>query len=180
MKTRRIQQPLNLLGSFISVITETFTPFLGVLCACGILKGILAVGFAAWFEKLYKKYIPDTIRLFAVPFITTIVTLSLTFWIIGPAAISAVAGVTEPAIYGITLPKKSTFVRTCVVAGIGVFGYTVFINPMTSNTGKVIYSIIISVACLVAAFVLEMIFFRESAQPESEVIFSPMNGHGQS
>ena len=38
---------------------------------------------------------------------------------LAPAAlISAIAGVTEPAIYGITLPKKATFFRTCVIAGI--------------------------------------------------------------
>jgi PTS system beta-glucosides-specific IIC component len=36
-----------------------------------------------------------------------------------PAAISGFCGVTEPAIYGITLPKKKPFYITCVVAGIG-------------------------------------------------------------
>ena len=59
-----------------------------------------------------------------------------------PAFISAVAGITEPAIYGIALPKKKPFVISCIVSGIagallmafgvtmysgagmGVFGYT--------------------------------------------------------
>jgi PTS system beta-glucosides-specific IIC component len=36
-----------------------------------------------------------------------------------PAAISGFCGVTEPAIYGITLPKKKPFYITCVVAGLG-------------------------------------------------------------
>lgn len=36
-----------------------------------------------------------------------------------PAAISAFCGVTEPAIYGITLPKKVPFYITCVLSGKG-------------------------------------------------------------
>ena len=34
------QSPLN---AFISIVTGVFTPFLGVLCACGILKGLLGL-----------------------------------------------------------------------------------------------------------------------------------------
>ena len=171
------QSPFN---AFISVITSVFTPFLGVLCACGILKGLLAlltatgamsdagstytflysladaafyflppvlgvsaakkfkipemeglllglalvypyltdgahaitslfgipvsmppsgnytssvipiiaaVAFAGWFEnKVVKKIVPDTIKLFAVPLITMFVTYVLTLFIIGPVA----------------------------------------------------------------------------------------------
>ena len=63
-----------------------------------------------------------------------------------PAFISGLFGVTEPAIYGITLPRKKPFIYSCIVAGItggmlgfagtkmyfmgglGVFGYTTFIG----------------------------------------------------
>ncbi|WP_088103031.1 beta-glucoside-specific PTS transporter subunit IIABC [Halalkalibacter urbisdiaboli] len=36
-----------------------------------------------------------------------------------PAFISGIFGVTEPAIYGITLPKKKPFIISCIAAGIG-------------------------------------------------------------
>ncbi|KHF39434.1 beta-glucoside-specific PTS transporter subunit IIABC [Halalkalibacter okhensis] len=36
-----------------------------------------------------------------------------------PAFISGIFGVTEPAIYGVTLPKKKPFIISCIAAGIG-------------------------------------------------------------
>jgi PTS system beta-glucosides-specific IIC component len=36
-----------------------------------------------------------------------------------PAFISGIFGVTEPAIYGITLPLKNPFIMSCIAAGIG-------------------------------------------------------------
>lgn len=364
----------GLFNAFVGIITGVFSPFLGVLCACGILKGfmslfsaigwldsaggtynilygigdvafyflpvilgfsaakkfklpemegliiglalvspymlfgdtydisnlfgipviapstgnytstvlpvICAVAFAAWFEKLYKKYIPSTIKIFAVPLITCTVTICLTLLIIGPvtsvastllgdaftqinefspilmglvvgffwqilvmfglhwalvpialanmtyvdgnglligeviltamlgttfaqtgacigimlkskdkklktlcppAIISGIAGVTEPAIYGITLPKKAPFFRTCAVAGIagavlcalgikdyqmaglGVFSYTMFISPDTKDLHPMIVAIIVSIICVIASLVLELIFYKDDA-----------------
>jgi PTS system beta-glucosides-specific IIC component len=361
----------NIFNAFVSIVTGVFTPFLGVLCACGILKGVLslvtalgwmdgaggtynilyslgdaafyflpvilgytsakrfklpemegiiiglamvypyvvsgsgmdisnifgipviapstgdytstvlpvicAVAFAAWFEKLYKKFIPDTIKLFAVPLITCIVTVCLTFWVIGPvtsvishgigwvfnavndfspilmgllvgffwqilvmfgmhwalvpialvnmttggdviltamlgttfaqtgacigimiktkdkkikslcppAIISGLAGVTEPAIYGITLPKKAPFFRTCGIAavagavlctlgikdyqmaGMGVFSYTSFLNPDEPGMTHMVMAIIVSILCIVAGVVLELIFYKDTPKKDS-------------
>lgn len=354
----------NPFNAFISIVTGVFTPFLGILCACGIIKGFLAlfvalgwldgaggtynilyslgdaafyflpvvlglsaakrfklpemegliiglalaypyvisgsgydvsnifhipviapstgdysttvlpvicaVAFAAWFERLYKKWIPDTIKLFVVPLITCLFTVCLTFWIIGPvtsvlsswigmffnavnnfspvimgllvgffwqilvifglhwalvpiallnmttggdviltgmlgttfaqtgaclgiwyktkdkklkalcppAVISGIAGVTEPAIYGITLPKKMPFIRTCIIggiagavlcalgckdfnmAGMGIFSYTMLITP-DHNIDKMVIGIIVSVICVIAGFASEMLFYRD-------------------
>lgn len=365
------KEKMNPFNAFVSIVTGVFTPFLGVLCACGIIKGLLslfvaigvldgaggtynilyslgdaafyflpvvlgytaakrfklpemegliiglamvypyvvsgsgmdvsnifgipvvmpasgdyttsvipvicAVAFAAWFEKHYKKYIPDTIKLFAVPLITCFVTICLTFWIIGPitsvvasglgfvfetlnnfspilmglvvgffwqilvmfglhwalvpialsnmtlggdvilagmfgttfaqtgacigimlktkdkklksicppAIISGVAGVTEPAIYGITLPKKAPFFRTCAIAGIagavlcalgakdysmagmGVFGYTMFITP-ENDMSKMIIAIIVTVICVIAGIVCELIFYKDDTKKSAE------------
>lgn len=36
-----------------------------------------------------------------------------------PAFISGIFGVTEPAIYGITLPLKKPFIMSCIAGGIG-------------------------------------------------------------
>lgn len=362
-KTKEKFNPIN---AFVSIVTSVFTPWLGVLAACGIVKGLVAlfvalgvmdgagatynilyslgdcffyfmpillaytaskkfglpefegmiigaamiypyllgsstnvhdslfmipvtmpssgdytssvipiicaVAFAAWFEKLYKKFIPDTLKMFAVPLITCIVTFALTLWIIGPIAagagdllgvffnwlanfngillgavvgglwqvlvmfglhwaliplmlnnmavqgfdtamvgmfgttfaqvgavaaiwiktknkktkslcapafISAIAGVTEPAIYGITLPKKTPFYITCVVAavvggllmafgvtsytsaGLGVFGYTAYINTMTNDISGMIWAIVLSLVSVVAAFILTFLTYHD-------------------
>lgn len=48
---------------------------------------IVAVAFAAWFERKYEKYIPEGIKPFAVPLITCPVTFVLTLWVIGPVTV---------------------------------------------------------------------------------------------
>ncbi|MCR4830081.1 MAG: beta-glucoside-specific PTS transporter subunit IIABC [Pseudobutyrivibrio sp.] len=366
------QNPFN---AFISIVTSVFTPFLGVLSACGILKGVLAllsavgvlagdgstynllyslgdaafyflppilgvtaakkfklpeleglvlglalvypyltdgahdiaslfgipvsmppsgnytssvipiiasVAFAAWFEnKFVKKIVPDTIKLFAVPLITVTVTYCLTLFIIGPVAstianvlglffnslmefspilmgaivgffwqilvmfglhwslvpislsnmattgqdvilvamlgttfaqtgavmgiylktkdkklkglapaaiVSGMAGVTEPAIYGLTLPKKAPFFRTCAIAGVGgaalctlgvkafqsagmgIFAYPAYVNSQTKDTSGMIIAIIISLLCLVAGVVSELVFYKDEAVAEKKEI----------
>jgi PTS system beta-glucosides-specific IIC component len=363
----------NLFNAFVNTVTGVFTPFLGVLCACGIIKGVLAllaalgvldgaggtynilyslgdaafyflpvilgltaakrfklpemegliiglslvypyvlsgsgmdisnifkipvvmpaagdytssvlpvicaVAFAAWFERQYKKFIPDAIKLFAVPLITCTVTVCLTFWVIGPvtsvvsnmlsagftavnnfspilmgllvgffwqilvmfglhwalvpmaminmtnggdmilaamlgttfaqtgavlgimlktkdkkiksmappAIISGLAGVTEPAIYGITLPKKAPFFRTCAIAsiagaiicasgtliysmaGMGVFAYPGLINPATGDTKGMVFAIIVTLLSLVAGFISELIFYKDDTAQKNTV-----------
>lgn len=366
-----VKEKQNPFNAFIGIVTGVFTPFLGVFCACGITKGLLAlfaaigvldgaggtynilyslgdaafyflpailgltaakkfklpdmegliiglalvypyvvsgsgmdvsnifripvvmpaagdytssvlpiicaVAFAAWFERKFKKFVPETIKLFAVPLITCVVTVCLTFWLIGPvtsfvsnilsgfftavnnfspilmgllvgffwqilvmfglhwaliplamtnmtaggdviltamlgttfaqsgavlgimlktkdqklkslappAIISGFAGVTEPAIYGITLPKKAPFFRTCgiaaiggavlcalgckdyTMAGMGVFSYTMFINPETGDISKMIIGIVVSLVCLLAGIVSELIFYKDDMPKET-------------
>ncbi len=68
-----------------------------------------------------------------------------------PAAISGIFGVTEPAIYGVTLPRKKLFIYSCIISGLfsgfigfagtkmyfmgglGIFGYTTFIGESGLN-----------------------------------------------
>lgn len=368
----------NVFNAFVSIVTSVFTPFLGVLSACGIIKGLLAlfsatgvldasggtyqlltavgdaaflflppilgytaakkfklpeleglmlglimvypelklgisgateglklfgipvlwpasgyassvipiicsVAFAAWFEKLYRDHIPSVIKIFAVPFITLVVTSCLTFWVIGPVAsllttllskgftalssfspiltglligffwqilvmfglhwaliplaminftqlqmgmgpgdtilvamfgttfaqtgavigimlktkdkklkslcppaiISGIAGVTEPAIYGVTLPKKWPFIRTCIIAaiagavlcasgvvgtsmaGMGIFGYTAYIS-VDGSFSKLIIAIVVSVACVLLGMISELIFYKDTPKAEKK------------
>ena len=359
---------MNPFDTFVNIVTSVFTPFLGVLCACGILKGLLAlcttfnilgssggtynilfsladsgfyflppilgytaakrfklleieglviglamvypfmldakamdlsnlfgipvvmppsgnytssvipvicaVAFAGWFENKIKPHIHDAIKLFAVPLITLTVTFALTILAIGPVAsaissglsftfnwlysvspvvmcaivgafwpvlvifgmhwslvpiaminmtqggdiilaamigttfansgsvaaiwlktkdkkikglspaafISAVAGVTEPAIYGILLPKKTPFIRDCIIsgiggavlgflgvkvyqmAGLGVFAYTGFIDTVNNDVSGMTIAIIVSLLCGAAGFLVELLFYREKAE----------------
>lgn len=245
---------------------------------------ICAVAFAAFLEKRFKKYIPDTAKLFVVPLITITVTYILTLLVIGPiaswlssgltfvfnkvaefsgillgaavgglwqvlvmfglhwslvpmaindramqgfsttlvgmfgttfsqvgalAAIwiksknaktkqlcagalpSAVAGITEPAIYGVTLPKKKPFIISCIVsaicgaglmacgvtsyesAGTGVFGYTAYVNTKANDISGMIWAIVWSAVAVVLAFILVYITYSDEdgkkKAPKTEV-----------
>lgn len=92
-----------------------------------------------------------------------------------PAIISGLFGVTEPAIYGITLPLKKPFIMSCiaggiggaaigligangyVIGGLGVFGITNFLNPAGGNNSTVLLVIAIIVAATILGFVLTYI-----------------------
>lgn len=103
-----------------------------------------------------------------------------------PAFISGVAGVTEPAIYGITLPKKKPFFITCGVAGIagaalttlgvkcyqmagmGVFGYTAYIDTVNNDISGMVIAMVISALALVAAFVLVYLTYKDDEPAKKE------------
>ncbi|MFD2307778.1 beta-glucoside-specific PTS transporter subunit IIABC [Enterococcus termitis] len=86
-----------------------------------------------------------------------------------PAFISGIFGVTEPAIYGITLPKKKPFWASCIVGGVtgaiamglgieayqmgglGIFRYTATISP-DGNMKFAIYNMILDACALAAGF----------------------------
>lgn len=92
-----------------------------------------------------------------------------------PAVISGIFGVTEPAIYGITLPLKKPFIISCIAAavggaiagatnvkgyiigGLGVFGIPSYFNPAGVDLG--FYGAIISiVVAFIAGLVLTLLF----------------------
>ncbi len=272
-----------------------------------VIPVILAVWLASKVEKLCKKIIPDVIKLFVVPLLTLLITIPITFIVIGPAAtwlsnligavtntiysfspliaglfvgglwqvfvifgihwglvpialnnlsaqgydpilamsfaasfaqigvvlamwirtrdkglkamtlpafISGIFGVTEPAIYGVTLPRKKPFIVSCIAAavgggligflnvsgyivgGLGVFGFTNFINPATGSFAGVWRSMIACAVAFVAGLVIELIVFREEKEeqtpeeaemrtndskedkklPEKQTIYSPLTG----
>lgn len=90
-----------------------------------------------------------------------------------PAFISSIFGVTEPAIYGVTLPMKTPFYISCGVSGLmgavmmaldikaysigglGVFVFPSLIGP-DGNLSKVIFAIIIAIVGGVLAFLIQL------------------------
>ncbi|MFJ1627061.1 beta-glucoside-specific PTS transporter subunit IIABC [Marinilactibacillus psychrotolerans] len=84
-----------------------------------------------------------------------------------PAIISGFFGVTEPAIYGISLPLRKPFVISCIggalggaalalidtksyiIGRLGVFGYTNFLNPDVAGVGNLYLIIAISLIAVV-------------------------------
>lgn len=103
-----------------------------------------------------------------------------------PAVISGICGVTEPAIYGLSLPKKKPFifsmvggaisgafmtamgVRSYVMGGLGVFGIPSYINQQTGDSSGAIYSVIAIVIASVIGFALTFFFWEDEEAVEVE------------
>ena len=134
---------------------------------------------------------------FAASFAQIAVLMALMFKIykkkdrqlIVPSIISGIAGVTEPAIYGITLPRVKPFVISCIAAatagayagmmnvtsymmgGLGIFALPTMISNGRDGTangaiGSVIHAVISAHIGMVVAFVLTMIFCEKEYDEE--------------
>lgn len=98
-----------------------------------------------------------------------------------PAAVSGIFSVTEPAIYGITLPRKKPFMISCiasgiagaylgfadlreyVVGGLGIFEFSSLIDPATNSMHSVVTGAVgAGIACILG-FVLTMLFYQDDA-----------------
>lgn len=121
-----------------------------------------------------------------------------------PAFISGIFGVTEPAIYGITLPKKKPFIISCIgasigggiigffgskgymIGGMGIFALPSYISPNGMDKG--FYGMAIAmVVGFVLGFVM-MLFAKFEDDPEvsqatkvnslvkQEILVSPIKG----
>lgn len=122
-----------------------------------------------------------------------------------PAFVSSLFGVTEPAIYGVTLPRLSMFVISCIggavsggfagvmglkyhtMAGMGIFEIPAMF-PMEGVGNVLVLCLIASVIAFVVSFVPALMLYKddaveeESGKPEQgklvkkEVIYSPLKG----
>ncbi|MDE6888699.1 MAG: beta-glucoside-specific PTS transporter subunit IIABC [Eubacterium sp.] len=95
-----------------------------------------------------------------------------------PSAISGFFGVTEPAIYGITLPRKKPFVISCIASaivgafygiidlkeyifgGLGIFEFPAMIDPATGDLNNVTMAVIGAAAATALGFVLTFLFCK--------------------
>lgn len=105
-----------------------------------------------------------------------------------PASISGFFGVTEPAIYGILLPKKKPFLISCVASaivgayfgfanlrefimgGLGVFEFPAMIDPATNDLNNMYVGIIGAVAAMILGFVLTILFWKDEKNEESKTV----------
>lgn len=95
------------------------------------------------------------------------------------SVISGIFGITEPAIYGITLPRKKPFIISCIASGIagayygyanlreyifggmGIFEFPAMINPETKGMGDIWVALIGLAIAIPIAFILTMIFYKD-------------------
>ena len=97
-----------------------------------------------------------------------------------PAFISGIFGVTEPAIYGITLPKKTPFIYSCIagaiggaftglmrtrsysIGGLGLFGLPSFIDTTgVMGLTNMIYILIAILIASVAGFAMTYVLYKD-------------------
>lgn len=266
---------------FASDIHTTFfgIPVIMMNYTSSVIPIILAVWFASHVEKWAKKVIPDVVKTFLVPFVTLVITLPVTFIVIGPiatwlstavsdvtvaiynfspifagilmgafwqvfvmfglhwgfvavmltnlaskgydpivvlafaasfaqtgvvlamtlqtknkktrsigipAVISGIFGVTEPAIYGLSLPRKRPFILSCIAAavgggllgflgtktyiygGLGIFAFPSYINSKTGIDMAFYGSIIAAFVATILGFALQAIFGKNYVDIEPE------------
>lgn len=122
-----------------------------------------------------------------------------------PAVISGICGVTEPAIYGITLPKKTPFIfsliggaaggavmgamkaKAYISGGLGIFGVVNYISPEGDASGMWTSIIALTVSVIVG-FVLTILFWNDDSETveekktekklevKNDVVVSPLTG----
>lgn len=101
-----------------------------------------------------------------------------------PAAISGIFGVTEPAIYGITLPRKKPFVISCIASaiagaffgfanlrefimgGMGIFEFPAMIDPATNSMDSLIVGVIGAAGAMIIAFIMTLVFYKDEEVKE--------------
>ncbi|MGT2926237.1 beta-glucoside-specific PTS transporter subunit IIABC [Streptococcus cuniculipharyngis] len=115
-----------------------------------------------------------------------------------PAFISAIFGVTEPAIYGITLPMKTPFYLSCVISaiiggyvgffkpisyvmgGLGIFSFPAYVNPQTGDLSGMWVMIGGAVLAVVLSFIAQMLvpvptlYGQASESQSKEVVAEPV------
>lgn len=120
-----------------------------------------------------------------------------------PAIISGICGVTEPAIYGLSLPKKKPFIYSMVggaiggvimmmqgatayqMGGLGVFGIVSYISPDGDASGAMT-SIVAILVAMAISFVLTFFLWKDEEVTEDqeaantilrkEVVTTPVQG----
>lgn len=104
-----------------------------------------------------------------------------------PAFFSAIFGITEPAVYGVTLPRKMVFWFASIGGAIGgalfglvnikqysfgaggVFTFLNIINPKTGLGMYMVVAVIAALAAFLVAFILTVVFWKEDSQTEKEM-----------
>lgn len=103
------------------------------------------------------------------------------------AFFSGIFGITEPAIYGVTLPLKKTFIISCIASGIGggiamalgvkfytmggqgIFSFPCYIDPNGDPVNSVLMAVIAIAIAMGIAFVATMFIFKDKKETKTTV-----------
>ncbi|WP_434750686.1 beta-glucoside-specific PTS transporter subunit IIABC [Paenibacillus amylolyticus] len=100
-----------------------------------------------------------------------------------PAFISGIFGVTEPAIYGVTLPLKKPFIMSCIaggigggilglfgakgyiIGGLGIFGYPSYVSPTEGMNSVFFWVVAATIIAFILGFILTYVVgFKDPAE----------------
>ena len=109
-----------------------------------------------------------------------------------PAFISGIFGVTEPCIYGITLPRKKYFIVSCIggavggavmawlsvklfiFGGLGIFAYPTFINTATGDMSGMYGGMIASAVSFAFGLLVTLFLYKEERTDEADNETKPL------
>lgn len=112
-----------------------------------------------------------------------------------PAVVSGICGVTEPSIYGFTLPEKKPFIISCIggaigaaftaamnaptyiMGGLGVFGIVNYISPKGDARGMYMQLIGIVIAMAIS-FALTFILWSDNSEAKTDETKAPEKASG--
>ena len=102
-----------------------------------------------------------------------------------PAFISGIFGVTEPCIYGVTLPRKKYFIISCIggavggalmallsvklfmFGGLGIFGYPTFIDTQTGDLSGMYGGMIASAVSFIFGLAVTAVLYKDAKPAEN-------------
>lgn len=190
---------MSILSSLISALFGVLYDFSGI--AAGLLLGavwqILVIFGLHWavvpiaiMELGMQGFSGILSPIFAASFAQSAVVLAIILKtkdrklkdIAVPAFISGIFGVTEAAIYGVTLPKKKPFVISCIAAavggavigysgavqnnvgGLGIFGLPSFIDAKTRSITDLLWVVAGTIVAFALAFIITMLTYKDEQQ----------------
>lgn len=209
---------LSLLFVIIVAILVQYTPILAGLFIGGIWQLLIALGLHWAIAPLFL--LNMTIHGYDNLFVLTTATVfSQSGAVLGvllktndaevrqlaiPSLISGIFGITEPAIYGITLPRVKPFVISCIAGaiggaiialigvkkyalyGFGVLTFTSLIDPQTGSDWKIVAVILTCIAMFLLSAVLTYFTYKEKEKEtkkikkySTEILKSPLQGDVQ-
>lgn len=169
-----LEAPIHITFLGIPVISMNYTS--------SVIPIILSVWFASKVQKLAKKIIPDVVKTFLMPFVVLLITVPITFIVIGPiatwlgnAVAAMVSGVYNfsPALAGILM---GAFWQVFVIFGV----HWGFVAVMMTNLAALGYDPIVGLS-LAASFaqtgvVLAIIFQTKDEKTRSLAIPAFVSG----
>ncbi len=208
----------DFIGTLAQIIFEHF-PVLGgalvgglwqVLVIFGLHWSLIPLRFinlaSNHFDMVLTPYFPASFACLAATLAVVIKTRDRQTKSIGISALlSAITGITEPALYGITLPRKKPFVFSCIGSalggiiisasksyayisgGLGIFGFSDFMmtkeyaeqyGVAQNMTGGVCWALCAAICAMISTFLLTLFFYKEDTAQSTPAI-SPTADSGE-
>ncbi|MBG1272264.1 PTS sugar transporter [Lactobacillus paracasei subsp. paracasei] len=159
-----------------------------ILVIFGLHWGLIPLAFVDYstlgFDKILSPFFPASFAQIMVVLAILLKTKDSNLKHIAlPAFVTGIFGITEPCIYGVTLPKKKPFVISCIGASVGgaivgffgvksflwaggIEGFPAYIDTKTNDATGMFVQIAAVIVASVISFVLTMLTYHDNKNPE--------------